>query len=221
MKANKKLLITLPFGDDESVYTRLLGDISRGVFVSGDRLVTTKLAERYYTSINPVREALKQLEGEGFVTSQKNSGARVTEFEYAMMRDVFEILQLLEPYLLTFFIEEFTEDQMTRLEQIQLQMKQADQKDFISFRDLDTAFHWEMYRHHYNQSAVELWKNKRLILVASHGNLPISKSRIEGVLREHDQLMEKLKSGNKQEATEVLTRHIKNGGDYFTKLLRR
>lgn len=205
---------------EHSIYARLLTDIARGVFVSGDRLVTTQLAERYGTSINPIREALKQLEGEGFVTSQRNSGARVTQFEYATMRDVFELLKLLEPYLLEWFIAEHSEAQLDVLEQILVEMKKAELSDYPAFKELDMAFHWEMYRHHYNKSAVSLWKSKKLVLAALHANLPISRSRFDSVIVEHQEIVNQLKKGAISDAHEALMKHIDNAGDYWSRTVR-
>lgn len=66
--SNKQVLTSPLLVEQNSIYSKMLSDIINAVFVSGDRLVTTQLAERYNTSINPVREALKQLQGEGLLT---------------------------------------------------------------------------------------------------------------------------------------------------------
>ncbi|MDU0355199.1 GntR family transcriptional regulator [Paraglaciecola aquimarina] len=108
--------------EEDTIYTKILNDIAQGKLTSGDRLVTTQLAKAYDTSINPVREALKQLQGEGFVTVLPNSGSRVTKFEFHTMRDVFEILQLLEPYLIEWFIHEHSEAQITALKNVLAEM---------------------------------------------------------------------------------------------------
>jgi DNA-binding GntR family transcriptional regulator len=52
-------------------------DILEGRLAANERLVVSNLAKRYRTSTNPIREALQQLRGEGFVTMTPNRGARV------------------------------------------------------------------------------------------------------------------------------------------------
>lgn len=207
--------------DDKSIYIRLLDDISKGCFVSGDRLVTTKLAKRYNSSINPVREALKQLEGEGFVTFQKNSGARVATFEYESMRDVFEILQLLEPYFLECFATKISQSDIRKLKQIVQLMKETPLADYVRFRELDTAFHWQMYQGHYNQQAVALWRSKKLVLQAFHANLPISSNRFKQAIKEHQQLLAFLEEGDGKSAKLMLENHIKLGGQYWANKLNQ
>lgn len=206
------------FAEDNSVYTRLLMDISNGVFVSGDRLVTTQLSERYGTSVNPVREALKQLQGQGFVSVQKNSGARVKSFEYKHMRDVFEMIQLLEPYLLSFFVSQYSDKNLEVLKQIHQRICELEVDEYDQYKDLDAAFHWEMYRGHYNKAAVETWRSNKIISHALHANLTINRARLMASIREHAALIEKLEEGDVQGAQEVLISHIKNSGDYWTKV---
>lgn len=219
MSSFKESVIGELLEGDDSVYAKLLTEIARGTYVSGDRLVTTALAERYGTSINPVREALKQLEGEGFVTFEKNRGARVTKFEYTTMRDVFEILQVLEPYLLEWFIQEHSAIQLAALDGFLDQMRVLDVSDIGAFKELDTVFHWEMYRHHYNKSAVALWKRKRLVLLALHADIAISKSRFESAIAEHENILQELRNGSLDSARTALTNHIVNGGDYWARLV--
>ena len=61
----------------EQVRDALLRDILRGVYAPGDRLVEMKIARDLGTSQAPVREALRELEALGFITSQPHRGAVV------------------------------------------------------------------------------------------------------------------------------------------------
>ena len=205
------------FSDDTSLYARIIRDISNGEFKAGDRLVTTKLATRYDVSVNPIREALKQLQGEGFVTSNPNSGSRVTQFENKTMRDVFEILQLLDPYLMEWFVLEHDREDLAVLHDIMEKMENLSEDDHVSFRNLDTQFHWHMYSQHYNKSAVELWCQKRLVLQIMHANLPIKASRVSKSLTEHKEMMAAIEARDLDTSLNILKKHISNSGDYWSK----
>ena len=218
MTDTQDLTLSSPlFSDDESIYTKILKDIANGVFLAGDRLVTTKLSEKYNTSVNPIREALKQLQGEGFVTVSQNSGARVTKFEYSTMRDVFEILQLLDPYLMEWFVLEHTNDDKKRLYEILKQMENIAEGDHLAFRNLDTQFHWSMYKLHYNKSAIELWRQKRLVLQIMHANLPISQARAEQSLKEHREILSALEERDLDKTISILKQHISSSGKYWSR----
>lgn len=214
--SNKELSSPL-FSDDTSLYSRIIRDISNGEFKAGDRLVTTKLAARYDVSVNPIREALKQLQGEGFVTSNPNSGSRVTQFENKTMRDVFEILQLLDPYLMEWFVLEHSHEDLEVLNDIMAKMESLSDDDHVSFRNLDTQFHWYMYSQHYNKSAVELWCQKRLVLQIMHANLPIRSSRVNKSLTEHREMMSAIKTRDVDTTLAILKQHISNSGEYWSK----
>lgn len=203
--------------DDKSIYTLIIKDIADGVFVAGDRLVTTKLSKRYNTSVNPIREALKQLQGEGFVTVSPNSGARVTKFEHNAMRDVFEILQLLDPYLIEWFVLEHSKEHLKTLYEILSEMDKIEEGDHVTYRNLDTYFHWTMYSQHYNKSAVELWRQKRIVLQIMHVNLPISQARVQQSLIEHREIMSAIESRDVDLSLSILKKHISNSGKYWSR----
>src|SRR6201991_5320042 len=82
-----------------SDYELIRDDIVSGRLRANERLKVADLAERHGTSTNPVREALQQLRGEGFVVMEPNRGARVRPIDEEFIRDIYEIEMLIEPAL--------------------------------------------------------------------------------------------------------------------------
>ncbi|MER5889113.1 GntR family transcriptional regulator [Streptomyces sp. NPDC001941] len=80
-----------------SVCTAIRDDIVSGAFERGGRLTEEQLARRYGVSRVPVREALRTLESEGFVTTRRHAGACVAEPTAQEAADLLEIRTLLEP----------------------------------------------------------------------------------------------------------------------------
>ena len=81
-------------------------DIIEGRIPADARLKVRDLAARYAVSTNPVREALQQLRGEGFVIISPNRGARVRSIDEAFLRDTNEIeLAGSSPYLTRWFAD--------------------------------------------------------------------------------------------------------------------
>ncbi|MDH2391928.1 GntR family transcriptional regulator [Streptomyces sp. HNM0663] len=80
-----------------TVCTAIRDDIVSGVFEPGGRLTEELLARRYGVSRVPVREALRTLESEGFVTTRRHAGACVAEPTEEEAADLLEIRRLLEP----------------------------------------------------------------------------------------------------------------------------
>ncbi|MCY0944226.1 GntR family transcriptional regulator [Streptomyces antarcticus] len=80
-----------------AVCTAIRDDIVSGVFEPGSRLTEEVLARRYGVSRVPVREALRTLESEGFVTTRRHAGACVAEPTDQEAADLLELRMLLEP----------------------------------------------------------------------------------------------------------------------------
>ncbi|MFF3425135.1 GntR family transcriptional regulator [Streptomyces sp. NPDC002602] len=80
-----------------AVCTAIRDDIISGVFGPGGRLTEEVLARRYGVSRVPVREALRTLESEGFVTTRRHAGACVAEPTEQEASDLLELRMLLEP----------------------------------------------------------------------------------------------------------------------------
>lgn len=71
-------------------------DIVTGALQPGTRVTEAFLAERYGVSRVPVREALRGLEGEGFVVSRPNAGSRIAAIPFDEADDLFAVRESLE-----------------------------------------------------------------------------------------------------------------------------
>ncbi|MFD0266056.1 GntR family transcriptional regulator [Streptomyces sp. NPDC127106] len=80
-----------------AVCTAIRDDIVSGAFEPGARLTEEVLARRYGVSRVPVREALRTLQSEGFVTTRRHAGACVAEPTEQEAADLLELRMLLEP----------------------------------------------------------------------------------------------------------------------------
>ncbi|MFH9424815.1 GntR family transcriptional regulator [Streptomyces sp. NPDC017529] len=80
-----------------AVCTAIREDIVSGVLPPGSRLIEELLAGRYGVSRVPVREALRTLESEGFVTIRHHAGACVATPTEREAADLLDIRGLLEP----------------------------------------------------------------------------------------------------------------------------
>lgn len=80
-----------------SVCRAIRDDIVAGFHPPGSRLTEESLARRHGVSRVPVREALRTLESEGFVTVRRHAGASVAEPSEHEAADLLEMRALLEP----------------------------------------------------------------------------------------------------------------------------
>lgn len=204
----------------DSVYTRLLDDIGKGLYPSGTRLKVQDLAARYGTSIIPVREALRLLQGQGIVEIAPNKGATVSTLSADMILEIFEILQLLEPYFVASFARSCTEEDIADIAAINARIEATPVSDKAAFSTLDKAFHEAIAARHYNRRAYQIWELQRRILNALALPLPISTARHRTILKEHAALIEAFRQNDEARAVEVINAHVQGAGDQMYHQLR-
>jgi DNA-binding GntR family transcriptional regulator len=218
--------ITIAEPDDEaidaaaSVYELIRDDIVSGRLKANERLKVADLAERHGTSTNPVREALQQLRGEGFVVMTPNRGARVRPMDEEFIRDIYEIEMLIEPSLTRWFVGMATDADVAELERIQGEIEANNFTDKLRHGQLDTQFHLLMYGRHYNRHAADLWWKHREILRAISRQYPVTLSRRTAVLREHREIIEAIRSGDADAAAAIVARHVEGSGRHILEQMR-
>ncbi len=80
----------------EAAYTWLRDAIVAGTLPGGERLVIDDLAVQLGISPIPIREALSQLQAEGFVIFKPHVGATVTEIYPSLAYEIFGLLEAVE-----------------------------------------------------------------------------------------------------------------------------
>jgi DNA-binding GntR family transcriptional regulator len=81
---------------NEAVYDALRQSIIQGEFEPGSRLVIDDLAESMGVSQIPIREALRQLEADGFISIEPYVGATLTDINANFIFEIFALLESLE-----------------------------------------------------------------------------------------------------------------------------
>jgi DNA-binding GntR family transcriptional regulator len=198
-----------------SVYELLREDIISGRLRSNERLKVADLAAQYSTSTNPVREALQQLRGEGFVVIEPNRGARVRDIDEDFVRDIIEIEMLIEPALTRWYVSIVTDADIAELEAVQDEIEALNFADQWRHGLLDTRFHQLIYDRHYNRHAAELWWKHREILRAISRRYPTSLSRRVAVLQEHRELIDCIRRQDADGAAAVVAVHVEGSGRHI------
>ncbi|MFO1327972.1 MAG: GntR family transcriptional regulator [Rubrivivax sp.] len=101
----------------QQVVQRLRGAIAEGHFRPGDRLVERELCEQLGVSRTSLREALRELENDGIVTSLANRGVIVSTISDQSAREVYEVRGLLEALIARRFAEHASAAQLAELGQ--------------------------------------------------------------------------------------------------------
>lgn len=200
--------IDQPQDQEASLYEAILNDISTGELPGGQRLKVSQLAKRFGVSTSPIREVLRRMQGEGYVEISPNCGATVKRANANTIQNIFEILQLLEPYFVSWFADYAESHMVDEMASIQDQIRKLSNTDLIEFRKLDLQFHWSICKRHYNDVAAETWRNLRTALNVHGSRLRISPARFQTIKEEHDALLEAFYANDTARADAVVRKHI-------------
>ncbi len=118
-------------------------EILSGALAPGDRLRQEDIALRFGASRQPVRDALRLLEGDGLVTLVANSGAWVSKLSESECYEAYQVRERLEPLLISQSIPNLTDAQLQRLTELVKQIEKT--SDIESFLRLDREFHLLSY----------------------------------------------------------------------------
>ncbi|MGO2132778.1 MAG: DNA-binding transcriptional regulator CsiR [Halomonas sp.] len=88
-----------------SAYSRLKHDIIRSAFAPGEKLLMSKLKERYDLGVGPLREALSHLVAERLVVAISQRGYRVAPMSRQELLDLYDARTQLEGLILELAIE--------------------------------------------------------------------------------------------------------------------
>ena len=107
---------------NEVVYDILHQAILRGDYQPGERVVIDDVASKLGVSSIPIREALRQLEADGFVKIAPYVGATVTEISAESIIEVFGLLETMEAICARSACYRMSTAEITKLEELVQQM---------------------------------------------------------------------------------------------------
>jgi len=194
-------------------------DIVEGRLEPGARLKTAELAKRYGTSTNPVREALHQLQGEGIVIISPNRGARVRPISEDFVRNIYEIRALIEPYLVRWFVDYATDQEIEALEALQRDIDEK-RNDYQWYWRANEQFHNIIYGRHYNQEAVAMEFRQREVLHILTRRFAISRARWQAITQEHRDIIEAIKRHDTDSAARVMEQHVRGACQHLIEQMR-
>jgi len=102
----------------DRIYEEIRRSIIVGHWKSGERLGLETLADRYGTSVTPVREALQMLTQDGLVTNKPHAGFFVTEITLKELNDMLELRGILEVAAVERAAKRITQETLEELEQV-------------------------------------------------------------------------------------------------------
>jgi DNA-binding GntR family transcriptional regulator len=123
----------------EFVKQALRHAILAGEYSPGERLIQADIAKQLDVSTTPVREALRDLAGEGLVRLDAYRGALIKPLDIDEITEIHMLLQVLEPLSIERAVQFVTDDEVAAAERVLAAM--LGEGDSANFVALDREFH--------------------------------------------------------------------------------
>ena len=191
-------------------------DIITGVLPPSSKVPQEKLAERFAVSRIPVRDALRQLEGEGLVTFVPNRGARVAPLSRDDLQEICEMRVALETLALRCALPELSNAQLDRATALQADMVAAPVDEFGV---LNAAFHETLYA---PARRLRLLAQIEMLGRAADRYLRMTVANLDYAQTshdEHEELLSACRARDEAAAVACLTHHIVAAGDALSRML--
>lgn len=185
----------------------LRDEIIRGIWQPGQKLRQEELASRFEVSAIPVREALRELQAEGLVTSQPHRGAVVTQLSAEALEDIYDIRINLESMAIALAVPKMTAKTLERLSACVKQMDNPDH-DATSLAKLNHQFHLSIYQaseRKYLCELIEIQRRRTQHYVRAHisamNAMPQSQAQ-------HQAILKACQEGNAEKAAKKMQEHL-------------
>jgi DNA-binding GntR family transcriptional regulator len=194
--------------------------IITGKLTPGERLAEAALAASLKVGPVPLREAVRRLEAEGFVTIQPHNEIVVSKPTREEIEDYYSIAGVLEGLAARLAVERAEPDEVERLRELHQALKEASHKrDLIRYFDANAEFH---------RFIAEIARNERLYRLIDQSRQEMRKTRIltlrvphrlDHSMREHDQIMDAFLKKNPALAESTMVHHLNNQMETLRKAL--
>jgi DNA-binding GntR family transcriptional regulator len=192
-------------------FARLRQAIINGEFMPDERLTEIKLANTLRISRTPLRQALQQLETEGWIRRTSTGGIRVGGVSELEIESLYDVRSSLECLALSEAIARMRESDVSGLRSILAGQKRAlNAGDYLAAADLSESFHRKLWQLSSNDVCIEFLetingRTKRYRRIAFGGQANIG----QGVA-EHEQIMDRIVSKDTEGAQALLVTHIEH-----------
>jgi len=196
--------------------TGLIGEklkeaIVGGKFKPGDKLSSAILASSLKVGQVPLREALRQLAAEGYVTFLPDNEVIVSKPRLEDVEDYYRIASVLEGLAARLAVEKAQPEEVSRLRELHQLLREACQKrDPADYFEANSRFH---------RFIAEIARNERLYRLIDQSRQEIQKTRLlalqlidrlEFSMREHDQILDAFVKKSPELAEAAMVRHLNN-----------
>ena len=193
----------------QTIKSRIRDDIVKGTFDPEARLTIDMLATRYGSSHMPIREALRELAGEGLVRFEPRRGARTLPIDRSFIDNLLTMRAELEPLLARQATARMDREGLAALEALQNAFEAAvGRRDDSAAIDMNGRFHSTINQIADNPEACAIVDRHWLLLGRLWAHYGYASNRFPGVISDHQGLLQAFAHGAADDAAAVMKAHV-------------
>lgn len=197
----------------EMIYQTIKEEILNGKYEFGEKLVISRLAERFGSSDIPVREAISQLESDRLIELKPHTGAVVSTLSMKDIQEIFQLRTTLEGLATRLAVNELTEEHFEKFRNIIDESKKAfEEKAYERFEKLNVEFHMVIYSMCNSDLLIrtieDLWSNTKRYPSLFRDN----DEHIQISIQEHEEIFSALLQRDSKLAESLMINHKERAG---------
>ncbi len=202
-----------PRGRKQAFYADLKRRVLTLRLKPGADLDEVKLATEYGLSRPPLREVLRQLAGEGYVTLRTNRGAQVSSMTYETLRTFFMVAPMIYAAVARLAAMNARPDQIAELKEVQRGFRNAlaggATEERVALNDRFHALTGEMADDVYLMPSLRrlLIDHARIGMTFYRPNRPEMGARLATAADQHDEMIACIEAGDEDGAAAVARAH--------------
>lgn len=195
----------------EQVAAKLRNAIAMGQFRPGDRLVERELCEMTGVSRTSVREALRELESDGLITTVPHRGPSVAVVTLEQARSIYEVRAVLEALAAKLFAENATDSDVEALVAATNVLKTAYAGGMLAeIFPAKTAFYEILLEGCRNDVVAHMLRSIHIRVSQLRMTSLSQPDRAKASIREIEALVDAIGARNAQEASRLCLEHVTN-----------
>lgn len=206
----KQLPNTQPRLVDE-VYRQILSVILSGHLQPGDRIVQEKIAAEINVSRTPVREALLRLEQEGILEITSRNGFHIRKITHTEVEEIYQAREAIEGYSVRLLAEFGQAPQHDFIEKVILEESRLESEQLEDFFHANRKIHRAIVEQTHNSHLLNMFDSLWNRGISFRLFAEIDNAELAESLKEHQVLIEAIRSFSPENAEAVMVAHIRDG----------
>lgn len=196
--------------------------IATGRFPVGSRLIERELCELMSVSRTSVREAFRELEAEGLITTLPNRGPIVSIVTVEMARSIYEVRAVLEGLAVRLFVQRATEAEIMQLGKTLRRIEELiDDYPSSSFLIATDAFYKLIFDGARNDVAAMMLRGVRARVSQLRATSLSNPIRLRQAMDEMKQLYDAISARDEDRAWRACIGHVENAAMIAIEVLRQ